>query len=272
MHSYTAGELERATGFDRRTIAYYVQEGLLPKVGRRGSRTRYPKLVRDRLLFIRRVREAEQAGEVPPVSLSDVREIFETVPPELISSVADKQTSVTQDIVSPKSTRVHPPAQRRTALQERFAAMREASIAFESAPAMHASAPSGPRESEDEELLGARSSLSTDAASERDPQDVGERMEGVSYSMALAADHDLSEESALGDSLAALQEIAHRRRIHSRRSIDTWLRMEISPDIALAVRGVTHEDAHLLEIAGQSLRRLISRHSKLDREEPEELS
>ena len=62
MDSYTAAELQRETGFDRRTIAYYVHEGLLPKVGRRGSRTRYPKLVRDRLAlhssrFGRRSRE-----------------------------------------------------------------------------------------------------------------------------------------------------------------------------------------------------------------------
>ena len=71
--SYTAAELQRETGFDRRTIAYYVHEGLLPKVGRRGSRTRYPKLIRDRLLFIRAVREAEQRGTVAPVSLRDLR-------------------------------------------------------------------------------------------------------------------------------------------------------------------------------------------------------
>ena len=40
MRSFTAEELERETGFDRRTIAYYVQEGLIPRVGRRGPRTR----------------------------------------------------------------------------------------------------------------------------------------------------------------------------------------------------------------------------------------
>ena len=90
--SYTAEELERETKFDRRTIAYYVQEGLLPKVGRRGPRTRYPKLTRDRLLFIRRVREMEVAGDVPPVSLSSMREIFNRVPPEEIAQVADGHT------------------------------------------------------------------------------------------------------------------------------------------------------------------------------------
>ena len=89
--SYTAEELERETKVDRRTIAYYVQEGLLPKVGRRGPRTRYPKLTRDRLLFIGRVREMEEAGELPPISLSNMREIFNSVPPGEIAQVADGQ-------------------------------------------------------------------------------------------------------------------------------------------------------------------------------------
>ena len=89
MHSFTAEELERETGFDRRTIAYYVQEGLIPRVGRRGPRTRYPKLVMDRLLFIRKVREAEEAGEIGPVSLSDLRRLFDGVSPGLIERVAE---------------------------------------------------------------------------------------------------------------------------------------------------------------------------------------
>ena len=107
--SYTARELERESGFDRRTIAYYVQEGLLPKVGRRGRRTRYPQLFLDRLLFIRRVREAEEAGEMPPVSLSEIRELFERVQATLIAEVAAGRIEVTPDLVaSPSTTFDHP--------------------------------------------------------------------------------------------------------------------------------------------------------------------
>ena len=120
MPSYTARELERDTGFDRRTIAYYVQEGLLPKVGRRGPRTRYPKLVRDRLLFIRRVREAEEEGEVPAVTLSDMRKVFERVPPALIAGVADGRIAVTPELVAEPSTAFRAPGVRRRALEERW--------------------------------------------------------------------------------------------------------------------------------------------------------
>ncbi len=61
--SYSIAELEKLSGFDRRTIVYYIQEGLLPKVGRRGRLTRYPQKVVDRLLFIKLLREAEESGE-----------------------------------------------------------------------------------------------------------------------------------------------------------------------------------------------------------------
>ena len=103
MPSYTAKELERETGFGRRTIAYYVQEGLLPKVGRRGRGSRYPELVLDRLLFIRRVREAEEAGKIGPVRLSHLREVFRESPRPLIASVARGRVPVTADLVSPSS-------------------------------------------------------------------------------------------------------------------------------------------------------------------------
>ncbi len=104
MLSYTAEELERETGFDRRTIAYYIQEGLIPRVGRRGPRTRYPKLVRDRLLFIRRVREAEESGAIPPVSLTAMGELFARLSPEAIASVADGETPVAESLGSPGAT------------------------------------------------------------------------------------------------------------------------------------------------------------------------
>jgi len=120
MPSYTARELERETGVDRRTIAYYVQEGLLPKVGRRGRRTRYPKLFRDRLLFIQRVRDAEEEGHVSAVSLKDIRKVFERVPPALIAGVADGRIAVTPDLVSEPSTAFRTPGMRRAMLRERW--------------------------------------------------------------------------------------------------------------------------------------------------------
>ncbi len=123
MRSFTAEELERETGFDRRTIAYYVQEGLIPRVGRRGPRTRYPRLVMDRLLFIRRVREAEEAGEIGPVSLSQLRDLFDDVPSGLIERVAEGSHPVRAAVGDMGEPRYRRMASRRVAMDRAWVAM-----------------------------------------------------------------------------------------------------------------------------------------------------
>jgi DNA-binding transcriptional MerR regulator len=78
--TYTLSELESRSGFDKRTISYYIQEGLLPKVGRRGPKSRYPEEVLDRLVFIRRVRDLQDAGELRAVTLSEIRNVLDYLP------------------------------------------------------------------------------------------------------------------------------------------------------------------------------------------------
>ena len=100
----TIDELTERTGFDRRTIAYYVQEGLLPKVGRRGRLTRYPRFIADRLLFIKRLREAEETGErAMPMTLAEIRDVFEHTPPELIADIAAGEALIDAITGSPPS-------------------------------------------------------------------------------------------------------------------------------------------------------------------------
>jgi DNA-binding transcriptional MerR regulator len=85
--TYTLAEIEDRTGFDRRTISYYVQQGLLPKVGRRGPKTRYPQLFLDRLQFVRLVRTKQDQGEIGSLTLAEIRGILERVPEEMIGDV-----------------------------------------------------------------------------------------------------------------------------------------------------------------------------------------
>ena len=255
MESYTAAELQRETGFDRRTIAYYVHEGLLPKVGRRGSRTRYPKLVRDRLLFIRQVREAERRGTVAPVSLRDLRKIFEHTPPELISGVADGRTPVTPEAVAGISPRFRSFARRRAAIEDRWGTVREDRARAGSPRRLAESRfpESGPEESEVTERRYWRDS---------DPEEEGNRRAtdeddpDVSYRRERAGDTELGREADLGELLAALQEIAEGRGNPS-PAMDRLLQMEVSPDITLSVRGANDEAAALLERAVHCLRRLM---------------
>ena len=297
MPSYTARELERDTGFDRRTIAYYVQEGLLPKVGRRGPRTRYPQLVRDRLLFIRQVREAEEAGEVSAVSLSDIRKVFERVPPALIAGVADGRIAVTPDLVAEPSTAFRAPGMRRRALEERWGGG-EGAITRMRAPERRVSRPRSPADMADVEKpvaseayrpagqleseadegreFGAAPQRESDQPpvfSQLAPHPAGEPGAGVSEDVIREGSLQVREEhpermvadrvvvyrleSVLADSLLHLREVACRRNEESPRSRNTWTRIEISPDIVLSVRGITEEDEQVVERVRRAMARVV---------------
>ena len=241
MRSFTTEELERATGFDRRTIAYYVQKGLIPRVGRRGPRTRYPKLVMDRLLCIRRIREAEEAGEIEAVSLDVMQAIFGRVSAELIARVADGETPVATALAGGTA-----PAER--SHRARLAAM-EASW---SATEVRERSKPYAFESDDKTPPGRRLSRAM-AAEPAMPS--GDASAGEDWDE--AADLALETETELGDALSELQTRA-RNRQRKPGSLDRWSRVEISPDVAISVRGVTDEDVPLLESVGKKLRRLIS--------------
>jgi hypothetical protein len=76
IRSYSIDELDELTGFNQRTISYYIQQGLLPKVGRRGRSTRYPQLFVDRLKFIQRVRELQDSGRLGSVTLPRIARVI----------------------------------------------------------------------------------------------------------------------------------------------------------------------------------------------------
>ena len=236
--SYTARELEEETGFDRRTIAYYVQEGLLPRVGRRGPRTRYPRLVRDRLLFIRRVREAEEAGEVSAVSLSDMRMVFERVPPALIAKVADGGIAVMPELVQRGSTAFRLPGMRRARLEERVMGRRGRA----DEPRFHGpvASPPPPDRPVDEEPMPA-------------PMDL-EIMRDAGTGEAEAWEEGDEDP---GDALRALRDRARERVASSRSPMDTWTRIGITPEIEVSVRGITDEDSGLVAKFRRALRGLL---------------
>ena len=227
MRSYTARELEEETGFSRRTIAYYVQVGLLPRVGRRGPKTRYPKLVRDRLLFIRRVREAEGAGRVPATPLREIGAVFEGSSPELITGVADGRIAVTADLLSARSAGPDssPPA---LDVPER----REAPVAFAAPRARYAA-------------LADRLMV---------------REEGPDWprdAAAAPADDSEFDESELAALLAVLRKLAGRGDVPP-GEVETWSRIEIASGVALSVRGVADENSAVLEAVARRLRERLA--------------
>ena len=87
--SYTIQELEALSGFDRRTIAYYVHEGLLPGVGRRGRGTVYPATFKEGLMFIRAVRDLQDAGSLRAVTLAEIKEIMDRLGSDELRKMQD---------------------------------------------------------------------------------------------------------------------------------------------------------------------------------------
>ncbi len=236
--SYTVADLKKETGFDRRTIAYYVQEGLLPRVGRRGPGTRYPKLVRDRLLFIRRLRDAADEGKMPALLLSDFRQFFKQVSPALVARVADRQLAVTDDSVLPALTALRHSGKRRAALHERVDRM-----------GLERKNPrAGPKELAREFANPMDYSMPAPQASPRREADHAELLHAMSP----------VDEVDLVTLLLRLQEVAILRRQDPTRSMKTWTRINISPEIVLSVSYLTEEDRQLVARVRRAMRRAVS--------------
>ena len=90
QRSYALSELVQLTGFDRRTIVYYIQSGLLPKVGRRGPHTRYPEECLSRLLFIKGVRELQASGQLLTATLAEIGRALSALDTQGIRDLLDR--------------------------------------------------------------------------------------------------------------------------------------------------------------------------------------
>lgn len=81
---YSLDQLEVETGFNKRKIRYYIQQVIGSGQGTGGRDARYPKSVRDKLLFIVKVQE-----HVSSLRLADFKEIIEGTSDNDIARVAD---------------------------------------------------------------------------------------------------------------------------------------------------------------------------------------
>ena len=152
LRTYTINEIEERTGFDKRTIAYYVQQGLLPKVGRRGPKTRYPQVFLDRLQFVKLVRDKQDRGELGSLTLAEIRAMLERLPEEMVGDVvAGREPLQTADFRTPDLAPAPAPSPRVEAFADarRFedrpfgVAQPESQITFPSTPTA-ADSPSTP--------------------------------------------------------------------------------------------------------------------------------
>ena len=88
--SFSITELEEQTGFDRRTIVYYIQQGLVPRPGRRGPNTRYPEDAQLRLRFVRGVKDQQDQGHCGTVTLADIRRMLGALDPPALRDIVER--------------------------------------------------------------------------------------------------------------------------------------------------------------------------------------
>jgi DNA-binding transcriptional MerR regulator len=242
--TYTLSELETCSGFDKRTIAYYVQELLLPKVGRRGRRTRYSEEFLDRLMFIRRVRDLQDAGKLRAVTLSEIRDVLDRQSAEEIRAASRKG-------VSAETLRALFTEPDLDTLGFAVAAEDLAPFALnEPGMAEYGSGVAGDADSSAEMSVGRR----------REAMALRSRSRGPAEPRARRSQSGPSSEESDSELQTLLQEVELRTQIGAQqsrgRTRERVTRVPITEDITLSVRNIDDEDAHLVEKLAEFLRRL----------------
>jgi DNA-binding transcriptional MerR regulator len=275
--TYALDEIEEQTGFDRRTIAYYVQQGLLPKVGRRGPKTRYSQLFLNRLTFIKMIRDLQDQGSMGNMTLSDFRHLFQSVPGETIADVVssreplhvvDQPTPSDEPAAAPSSDRKKAMVTkiedlRQSIGNEPIAAPLE-SLGRPMDPAQGTPSPVEPAETfaerayvslpdapwtaaERDTPSGEHHQLTVDAIERNPDAPVPERMTKPSPPI----------EAELREALARLHGVVKRQPRAYLRTTETWTRARVTEELNLSARGLDARHLLLLERVAGILRRLM---------------
>jgi len=247
--TYTLSELESQSGFDKRTISYYISEGLLPKVGRRGPKSSYPQEVLDRLMFIRRVRDLQDAGELRAVTLSEIRNVLDYLPSLgtrtrlQTESPADNIRNLFEDPDGAVDA-LSMPAEEIAGDASGDLADLAARTVFDSESLM--APPSARRDrmrsQVEQERPPSWSSLADEAPATR----------------ALAPDDPEKDLQRLGELLREIQKCAEQGAGEYHGSLrDHLIRVPIADDIRLSVRNLGADDAHLADELAALLKRVM---------------
>lgn len=257
QRSYSISELERATGFDRRTIVYYIQFGLLPRPGRRGPKTRYPGDAMVRLQFLRGVKDLQERGELLNFTLEDVRRALEQAGIARIAELVGQRMPVseiapllTAPVASPEPT------------PEAAASPAVAAPAVDPVPVASPAAPTAPpRERRAFGLADANvrqrfapgaPPVQPPAASSEPPLPAASE---PAPATAASPPPDLAELSRL------LRELELRPAMSGRRlapgAAEQWTEIPITSRIYLSVRGLGADDAALADTVARALKRVL---------------
>ena len=95
---YSLDELAEKSGFSPRTIAYYIQMKLLPSIGRRGRKTKYPAEYLYRLQVIKRFKDKQNDNYLlMQYGLEDVAALLNCMTPEELKEYAVGKIRISED-------------------------------------------------------------------------------------------------------------------------------------------------------------------------------
>ena len=267
--SHSLAELVAATGFDRRTIVYYIQSGLLPKVGRRGPHTRYPADCMQRLLFIQGVKTLQAEGKLLTATLAEIRRALGALDAAGIGDLltrglpVDVLTVLFAELPAPFQTTPVPPTtpefpevaassttvepSRAPAGERRSYGLADAGIRKRfSGERPPAPAPTPPEAHHDETHPGLPVLAAPPIMATTTPAALGTGVE------AAAADPELGE---------LLRELEVRPTLNARRSPpgapEQWTEIPITSRVYLSVRGLAEDDVPLAEAVARLLKRAL---------------
>ncbi len=252
--TYAITELVQLSGFDRRTIVYYLQQGLLPRAGRRGPHTRYPEECLIRLRFIRGLKEHQDQGRSGTITLAEIRRLLGRIEPARMRALVEQHLPLEE--IQPL---LAPPA-----LPERE---------IEPAPEPMASAVAPPPAQPSRPTIGdgRRYGLADAGIRNRQPptapaagaevhhEDTHPRLPALKPGEPPPAASPPGEtERQLGE---LLRELELRPSLTQRRlapgAAEQWTEIPITGRVYLSVRGLAENDAPLADAVGRAMKKLL---------------
>ncbi|MDH4021645.1 MAG: MerR family transcriptional regulator [Gammaproteobacteria bacterium] len=262
--SYSLSELVEAAGFDRRTIVYYIQSGLLPKVGRRGPHTRYPETCLTRLLFIKGVKALQAEGRLLTATLAEIGRALAARDDAGIRDLLDRNLPVDElEALFAENPAPAPPVATPAPVPAPVAAMTTAAAAPQGVRG-----PSGDRRSYGLADAGIRKRPPPERPAAPGPPEVPHEDSQPGLEV-LNPEHLRQQASAADDTAAPvdgdlghlLRELEVRPSLNARRSPpgapEQWTEIPITGRVYLSVRGLSTEDAPIAEAVVRVLKRAL---------------
>lgn len=271
--TYSITEMQAISGFDRRTIVYYLQQGLVPRAGRRGPNTRYSQDALLRLRFIRGFKDMQDQGRCGTVTLREIGALLGMVEPAQLGVLVERGMPM-EDLA---------PLLERLALPDAGPAVAAAPVAPAPAAASSAAAvippaaaseatprptpgllgPSGPRRSYGLADAGIRQRSGTPAPSAELPATSSTPTEATTTpaatTPAMAAPANPAE--ILAELGRLLRELELRPAMSGRRlapgASEQWTEIPITSRVFLSVRGLSQEDAPLADAVARELKKVL---------------